>query len=75
MENTITPKKIDYLLFGQEIKLRLYVENGQPVADFSGLDLNNKKLTIKQIHELQDMLGDAFFYMHWMEKAVLNGSK
>lgn len=75
MENTIAPKKLDYLLGEQAIKLRLYVKNGQPVADFSGLDLNNKQLTIKQIHELQDMLGDAFFYMHWMEKAVLDGAK
>lgn len=70
MENTIEPKKLEFLIAGQEIKLRLYVKNGQPVADFSGLDLNDKQLTIKQIDQLQDLLDTAFFYMHWMEKSL-----
>lgn len=75
MEKAIAPKKLDFLIADQEIKVRIYLEHGQPVADFSGLNLHNRRLTVEAIEKLQDMLQDVYLDMHFMGKAAADGSK
>lgn len=56
-KSSVKPQKLDFLIAGQAIKVRVYQGRaGMPVADFSGLqELDRCQLTPSALSELEAM--------------------
>ena len=56
--STKETKKLDFMFMGQPVKLRLYEENGQAMAQISGLDLS-QPMTVSRLSNLMEFFADV----------------
>lgn len=75
MKNSIAPQKLDFLIAGQSVKVRTFIENGQPVAHFSGFDVNDQRLSLQVVAQIQAMLHEIAGALESNAKGIADGKR